>query len=186
MNVLLFGQIGVGKSYLGKRLARDFGFTFYEGDDDITSAMRQAIEARTPFSATMRIEFADILSARIRELSGTHPQFCVAQALFKNIERHHLQAQFPELVLVWVKASPAVIANRLRDRRGHIADLGYAEFANPHFEAPDFPCFSLINDGDEQALRRQLINLAQSANALRRTLLTRDLNERETGAREIA
>jgi gluconokinase len=165
MKVFLFGQIGAGKSYLGKLLARDFGFTFHEGDDDITPAMRQAIDAREPFSAEMRIEFTDILSARIEKLNRAHSRLCVAQALFKNVERHRLRARFPELVFVWVKASPAVIASRLRDRRGHIADLAYAEFANPYFEAPDFPCVSIDNEGDEQAFWHQLTGLGQPANA---------------------
>lgn len=153
---LLFGQIGAGKSYLGEYLAREFGFTFYEGDRDITPAMRHAIAARVPFTPAMRTEFAGILAGRIGQLAHGPAPFCIAQALFKNTERRWIRARFPELTFVWVQAAPGVIAERLRQRTGHVADLTYAEFANPYFEPPDFPHRVIENDGDAASLRRQL------------------------------
>ena len=158
-NLFLFGQIGVGKSYLGQRLAGDYGFTFCEGDHDITPAMRTAIAARTPFTPAMRREFADLLAHRIATLATGTPGFCIAQAFFKNSERHHVRAEFPDLTFVWVRADPHVIAERLRQRTKHVADLAYAEFANPHFAPPDFPHRVIENDGDEQSLRRQIAEL---------------------------
>ena len=158
-NLFLFGQIGVGKSYLGQRLAEDFGLTFYEGDHDITPAMRTAIAASTPFTPAMRLEFADLLADRIATLAAATPNFCIAQALFKNNERHHVRARFPDLTFVWVRADPHVIAERLRRRTDHVADLAYAEFANPHFEPPDFPHRVIENEGNETSLRRQLSDI---------------------------
>jgi len=153
---LLFGQIGAGKSYIGECLARDFGLTFYEGDRDITPAMRTAIAARVPFTPAMRAEFAGLLAGRIGQLAAGGSPFCLAQALFKNTERHSIRARFPELTFVWVQAAPGVIAERLRQRTGHVADLAYAEFANPYFEPPDFPHRTIENDGDAATLGRQL------------------------------
>ena len=155
-HLFLFGQIGAGKSHCGRLLARDFGLTFYEGDHDITPAMRTAIAARTPFTPEMRLEFADLLAHRIATLATDTPSFCVAQALFKNIERHRVRGRFPNLTFVWVRADARVIADRLRHRIGHVAELAYAEFANPYFEPPDFPHRVIDNDGDEASLRRHL------------------------------
>ena len=165
LKLLLFGQIGAGKSYLGQRLARDFGLTFYEGDHDITPAMRTAIATRAPFTPAMRLEFADLIAHRIATLAAGPPSFCIAQALFKNIERHHIRSHFPNLTFVWVRASSEVIADRLRHRPGHVADLAYAEFANPYFEPPDFPHCVIENDGDDASLRRQLTALISTISA---------------------
>lgn len=155
-NLFLFGQIGAGKSHCGRLIARDFGLTFYEGDREITPAMRSAIAARNPFTPAMRVEFADRLAHRIATLAAAAPRFCIAQALFKNSERHRVRARCPDLTFVWVRADARVIAERLRHRTGHVADLAYAEFANPHFEPPDFPHRVIENDGEEASLRRQL------------------------------
>lgn len=153
MKLFLFGQIGAGKSHCGRLLAREFGIAFHEGDDDLTPAMRAAIATRAAFPPEMRRTFADFLVARLAGLAVTHARFCVAQGLFKNSERQRLRAALPDLVFVWVRAKPETIAARLRTRTGHVADAAYAAWANPHFEAPDFPHLTVDNDGDEAELR---------------------------------
>ncbi len=155
-NLFLFGQIGAGKSHCGRFLAQNFGLTFYEGDSEITPAMRTAIAGHSPFTPLMRLEFTDLLTQRIATLAGGTQNFCIAQALFKNRERHLLRARFPDLAFVWVQADTRIIAERLSHRSGHVADLAYAEFANPYFETPDFAHHVIENDGDEASLHRQL------------------------------
>ncbi len=157
LKLFLFGQIGAGKSHCGRLLARDFGFAFHDGDDDLTPAMRGAISSRVAFPPEMRRTFAEILAARLGGLATTHARFCLAQGLFKNSERHHLRATLPDLVFVWVRASPEAIAARLHTRTGHVADAAYAAWANPYFETPDFPHLTVDNHGDEAALRRALV-----------------------------
>lgn len=154
--LFLFGQIGAGKSFCGEILAREFGYTFYEGDDDITPAMRHAIAVRAPFTPEMRREFVDRLATRMLDLVSRSPRVCIAQGLFKNSERHRLRASVPGLAFVWIKADSSTIKLRLGQRVGHVADADYAEFANPYFEAPDFSHHAIVNDPVAAPLIEQL------------------------------
>src|SRR5687767_12651725 len=90
VSFLLFGQIGVGKTFLGQHIAAEFGLPFHDADSDLPPSILDAIARRTPFTDAMRDEFTLILRGRIALLAAVHPRFCIAQALFYNRQRHVL------------------------------------------------------------------------------------------------
>ncbi len=154
--VFFFGHIGAGKSFLGRHLELSRGWRFHEGDDDLTDAMRRAIGQRHPFTPEMRLEFVDRLSGRLEQLNQHPSPWCLAQGLFKNSERAVLRTRFPDLTFVWVRASDPTLRRRLGARTDHVANLAYAEFANPFLEAPDFPHLEVWNEGDAEHAVQQM------------------------------
>jgi gluconate kinase len=168
-NVFFFGHIGAGKSFLGRHLELSRGWRFHEGDDDLTDAMRRAVAQRQPFTPEMRTEFVDRLSGRLEQLNRGPSPWCLAQGLFKNSERAILRRRFPELAFVWVRASELTLRRRLGARIDHVADLAYAEFANPFLETPDFPHVEVWNEGDAEHA------VLQMAQALKRSYGERSL-----------
>ena len=163
MKLLLFGQIGSGKSHVGALLSREFGFHYHDADQDLPDEIAKAIRRHEPLTDTMRDLFADRIIARIDLLSTLYPNFVVAQALFKDRQRRRLLAAFPWLRLVWVRSTPELIATRLQERTGHLASAYYASVVNPAFEPPGLPHLALDNLSNPDRLRLDLAGLLVSA-----------------------
>ncbi len=165
MKLLLFGQIGSGKSHIGELLARDFGLHYHDADTDLPTDIAAAIRRHEPFTEAMRDAFVDRIATRISALSATHLNFVVAQALFKDRHRALLQTAFPDLQLIWVRSTPDLIAARLNERAGHLATAYYAEIVNPAFEPPTVPHFAIDNLADPARLHLDLTLLLNQTTA---------------------
>ncbi len=159
MKLFLFGQVGSGKSHIGRLLGARFGIHFHDGDDDLPACIRVAVKDHLPITDAMRDEFTDIIIARIRSLSSQHDNLCVAQALFKNAHRQKLLRAVPDVHMVWVRSTPDMIANRLARRTGHLATGYYAAIVNPGFESPTVPHRVFENCDDPSLLDRRLREL---------------------------
>lgn len=166
MKLLLFGQIGSGKSHIGELLARDFGLHYHDADTDLPPEIAAAIRRHEPLTDAMRDAFVARIAVRIAALSVTHLNFVVAQALFKDRHRALLQTVFPDLQLIWVRTTPDLIAARLDERAGHLATAYYAEIVNPAFEPPTVPHLTLDNLADPARLHLDLTRLLNQAAAL--------------------
>lgn len=113
MLIYLFGLPAAGKNYVGRVLAEEFGYTFYDGDLDLTPEMRDAVREERPFTAGMRDRYYAILIDRIAELRAGFPDLAFGQATFKEHHRQLVQSAFPDVVFVLVEASAVVRAERL-------------------------------------------------------------------------
>lgn len=159
MKLLLFGEIGSGKSFIGDLLAREFGLHYHDADTDLPPEIAGAIRRHEPLTDAMRDAFVDRIEARIAVLSSAHSRFVIAQALFRNRHRARLLAAFPGLTFVWVQSPSAQIERRLQMRTGHLATTYYASLVNPFFEAPTVPHHVITNEDDLDQLREQLVRL---------------------------
>lgn len=144
--LFLFGLAGSGKSFLAKKIATQFGYYHYEGDDDFTPAIKQAIATGSQFTDEMRWEFVRLLADRILELQKIHEKLVVSQALYKNIHRKFLLEKVPKLELVWVKASDDLIVERINQRGGAGISLDYVKAIQANFEEPDMKVLELENE----------------------------------------
>jgi gluconokinase len=167
---IFFGQSGAGKSFVARVCAEEFGFEFYDGDLDLTPAMRAALSAQRVFTSEMRAEFVAVLVRRIRERSSglehsQAPRLAVSQGLFKTRDRERLQSQLPTARLIWVRASEALIEVRLLRRTEHVASREYARLVNSGFEppGPNEPSDVLDNDGDRARVVQHLCRLRAAA-----------------------
>lgn len=160
---IFFGQSGVGKTFVARVCAEEFGFEQYDGDRDLTPQMLRALHEQQVFTPEMRAQFTSVLSRGIRErcLEATRteekrPGLAVCQGLFKVRDRNQLQLDFPAARLIWVRAADELIEARLRRRVGHVASNAYARLVNRGFEAPAPGSDVLENDGDRTRVVEQL------------------------------
>ena len=79
MFLYLFGLPAAGKNYVGQVLADEFGYTFYDGDLDLTDELRDAVRDGRPFTDPMRDRFYDALVLRIAAFfePPQHPHFVI-------------------------------------------------------------------------------------------------------------
>jgi gluconokinase len=152
MIVFLFGLLGAGKNFVGKIFAEEFGFTFYDADQDLPAAMKEAIAGHREFTDRMRDEYFEIVIGRIAELKKNHKRLAIAQALFKNRNRQQILSQIPEIKFVWVQSDEQFIGRRLETRKDHPAGKSYGEMVNKLFELPNIPYEVLVNNSGKEAM----------------------------------
>lgn len=158
MLIYLFGLPAAGKNHVGRVLAEEFGYTFYDGDLDLTPEMRDAVREERPFTAGMRDRYYAILIDRIAELRAGFPDLAFGQATFKEHHRQLVQSAFPDVVFVLVEASAVVRAERL-SRGGNPVTVEYARRIDGLFERPRHPHFIITNNDGREEIVRQLAGL---------------------------
>jgi len=159
MKLLLFGQIGSGKSYVGELFQRKFEIPYHDADRDLPEEMKEAIRNHQPITEEMRDGFVERIIGRMHELSQQHAQLCIAQALFKNRHRLRILEAFPDLQMVWVRSNDVLIHTRLHERTGHVASQYYAQMVNPNFEEPVHAHQVIENTGDETWVHHQMLSV---------------------------
>ena len=113
------GSSGAGKTTVGKRLAESLGWEFLEGDDlhppGNIDKMRRGIalndEDREPWLARLR--------ARIERYLDERRPAVVACSALRRTYRERLRADPQRVRFVYLKGNYALLAERLRRRRGH-------------------------------------------------------------------
>jgi gluconate kinase len=152
MMLYLFGLPAAGKNFVGQVLAEDFGFTYYDGDLDLTAEMLAAMRDERPFTESMRDRYYDILIERIDRLRRDHSHLAFGQATFKERHRQKIAAAFPDLNFVLVGADEEIRRTRL-SRDDNPVTVEYARRITGLFEPPGHQHFVIVNnDGREEVV----------------------------------
>ena len=151
----LFGLPAAGKNYVGQVLADTFGYTFYDGDLDLTDELRHAVRDERPFTDPMRDRFYTVLIERIAALRRDHLDLAFGQATFKERHRAQIAAAFPDVVFVLVAADEAVRLARLA-HGGNPVPVHYAQRIAAFFDPPQHPHFIIHNEGGREEVVEQL------------------------------
>jgi gluconate kinase len=155
MLIILFGIPGVGKSFIGKLLAEQYGYHFYEADVDLTPPMVDAVHTGAMFTDEMRDAFFTTVIDRIATFKEKYQNVVVAQAMAKEKNRLQILKQFPQARFIWVDASSDVIDKRLSVRADWVS-FSYAEKVRKIFDSPKIPHLLLENNHGVHQLKQQL------------------------------
>lgn len=146
MLIYLYGLAGSGKDFVGGVLRDSFGFTFYDGDRDLTEELREAIRTEQPFTDAMRDRYYAVIIERIGRLRNDFPFLAFGQATFKERHRRQIMAAYPDVNLVLVTADFALRMERLR-RDDRLIPAGYARRIDAYFEPPQHATYRIDNSG---------------------------------------
>ena len=115
--MVVMGVSGCGKSSLGRALAARLDLPFVEGDDLHPPANVARMAAGTPLTDEDRQGWLQAVAERLTaaEDSGA----VVACSALKRSYRDLLRQSAPELQLVHLQGSEALLDTRLRSRAGH-------------------------------------------------------------------
>jgi gluconate kinase len=168
MIYVLFGEMGIGKNYVGEKLAEHLGCIFFDGDDVLPPDLQDKVRRIRPLSrrdidrfVTKRLIPALHGIAVVVEEGGSDA--VVAQALYMRKHRQEIVDALggPEHVRLIHLPSPSFLIHmgRLLKRRRGIRWMLLGLMSKPFFQKPPAGTAAIMNrDGlDLTAQFRELI-----------------------------
>ena len=118
MILLLMGVAGAGKTTVGNLLASQLGWEFADADDYHSAANVEKMRHGIPLTDADRAPWLQALRALISNWLSAHKNAVLACSALKQSYRDILQIS-PEVWIVYLRVSPEVLHQRLRERHGH-------------------------------------------------------------------
>lgn len=150
------GVSGSGKTTLAKSIAKRYGLTFLDADDDHSPANRYKMASGIPLTDADRKPWMDAVCRRLRALARSGLHYTLAHSGLRRADRERLRKLGFRTVFLHLDASYAVIAERLASRKEHFMHPGllHSQFAalQPPRDEPDvyhidagIPAAAMIN-----------------------------------------
>ncbi len=121
MIIVLMGVSGAGKTTVGRLLAADLGWPFYDGDDFHSAANREKMGRGEPLSEADREPWLNAIAGQIDQLIEQKRSAVFACSALKQHYRQRLGGTHPGVRFIYLQGTYAQIAERLRQRKGHFA-----------------------------------------------------------------
>lgn len=118
--VLIMGVAGAGKTTIGQSLAAHLGFDFEDADNFHSSTNIEKMRRGIPLTDADRAPWLEAMRAAILSWIRDGKNVVLACSALKQAYRERLIVG-PEVEIVYLKGSYDVIADRLRERKGHYA-----------------------------------------------------------------
>ena len=121
MVVILMGVSGSGKTTVGRKLADELGWSFYEGDDFHSETRIEKMSRGVPLTDEDRRPWLAALRAVVDRAIEKEENAVLACSALKASYREILRGDHAGVVFVYLKADSGLIAERLERRAGHYA-----------------------------------------------------------------
>ena len=118
MVVIIFGVSGAGKTTIGQLLAEELGWRFYEADDFHSQANIDKMRQGVPLMDEGRWPWLENLGELIKRCIAAGENAVLACSALKEAYRRRLRVN-ADVKLVFLRGDYELIANQLRQRRGH-------------------------------------------------------------------
>lgn len=115
------GVSGAGKTTVGRKLAAELGWSFYEGDDFHSAASVEKMSRGIALTDEDRRPWLAALRALIERCLEKKENAVLACSALKQAYRRVLRGEDAEVVFVYLEAPPELLAARLEQRAGHYA-----------------------------------------------------------------
>jgi carbohydrate kinase (thermoresistant glucokinase family) len=139
--LIVMGVSGSGKSTVAGALSDRLGWSLAEGDDFHSPENVAKMHAGTPLTDADRLPWLKSIAAWIETRFQSGQSGIITCSALKHAYRDLLTRGHPEVLFVYLKGSPAVMAEHLAGRHGHFmpASLLASQFDTLEEPGPDEP-----------------------------------------------
>jgi carbohydrate kinase (thermoresistant glucokinase family) len=134
--LVVMGVSGCGKTTIAEKLAERLGWQVLEGDKLHPPANIAKMSAGTPLDDNDRQPWLEAIAAEIDVWRANGVSGSVACSALKRAYRTILIGPRTDVDLVYLKGSPALIAERMAARRGHFMPAGLLDSQFATLEEP--------------------------------------------------
>ncbi|HEY4246844.1 MAG TPA: gluconokinase [Lacunisphaera sp.] len=117
--VLIMGVAGSGKTTVGRMLAAQLDWPYFEADDFHSAANKTKMGHGIPLDDDDRAPWLVAIRQRIDECVAGHQSAVFSCSALKESYRHILMDRVPSISLVYLAGDPATLLARMRGRSGH-------------------------------------------------------------------
>jgi gluconokinase len=119
MIVIVMGVSGSGKTTIGKLLAKDLGWKFYEGDEYHSRSNIEKMSHNIPLTDSDRKPWLAALRKLITDLLRQDQLAVITCSALKEKYRKQLQIDEQKIRWIHLKGTYSLISKRLRQRENH-------------------------------------------------------------------
>ncbi|KAA3438425.1 gluconokinase [Rufibacter hautae] len=120
MSYMVMGVSGSGKTTVGKLLAQELGFHFFDADDYHLAPSIEKMRSGIPLTDEDRSEWLVKLNGLLQEAEKAGQEIVLACSALKEKYRLVLQQNLKnELKITFLHGDPALLQSRLSARAGH-------------------------------------------------------------------
>jgi len=134
--VIVFGVSGAGKTTVGKLLAVDLGWQFYEADDFHPRTNIEKMRKGRPPTDEDRWPWLDRLREQITRSLSAKENAVIACSALKRAYRERLRIS-DDVKFVFLRGNYALVEKQLRRRRGHFMNPELLRSQFTDLEEPD-------------------------------------------------
>jgi gluconokinase len=136
MIIVVMGVTGAGKTTIGRLLAEELGWTFYDADDFHSQSNVEKMRRGEPLTDDDRVGWLDSLEEFIRKKLLSQTNIVLACSALKASYRSRFLID-AQVRLVYLKATRSLIEERLSERRGHYMNPSLIESQFAILEEPE-------------------------------------------------
>jgi carbohydrate kinase (thermoresistant glucokinase family) len=153
------GVSGSGKTTVGEGLAARLGWPFLEGDSLHPPANVAKMGSGIPLDDADRRPWLEAIAAHIDAWRAARSPGIVACSALKRRYRQRIIGERPEVRLVYLQGSPALIGQRVATRTGHFmpASLLQSQFEALEEPGPDERPITVPVDAAPEAIVEQVL-----------------------------
>lgn len=144
MIVVVMGVTGVGKTTIGSGLAKHFSWAFEDADAYHSAANIEKMSHGIPLTDADRIPWLEAMHRMLAGYASGEHSVVLACSALKDSYRGLLGKDLP-VTWIYLKASPAVVRERVEHRHGHFAK---EDLVKSQFEALEEPADAIIVNAD--------------------------------------
>ena len=124
MVIILMGAAGAGKTTVGRRLSEELGWVFLDGDAVHPPANIAKMAQGIPLTDEDRLPWLHAVRRSVAGWTERHIDAVLACSLLTRAHRAiALEGNEAHVILVYLRASPALLQARLTARTGHFAGV---------------------------------------------------------------
>jgi gluconokinase len=134
--ILLTGVAGTGKTTVGRQLASELGWPYYEADDFHSDANKQKMGQGVPLDDADRAPWLAAIRAAMDECRGAGRSAVFTCSALKESYRRVLMDDAPGTCLVFLSGDRELLLARMAQRAGHYMKPGMLDSQLAALEPP--------------------------------------------------